>query len=425
MKKIYNILYLAIAILAVACSNEEEDLFSESSSHRADAAIQEYTKVLTDAPDGWLMECFPEAQQSYGGYNILLRFGTDGKVQAASELYAANDVMESYYSVKQSAGIVLSFDTYNEIFHFFSDPSDPSGVGGNGYGLEGDYDYLIIEATAEKVVLKGKKTGCIAVMTPMQSNDWSGYLSRLQEADSQMTFPKLQLELGDEVIPVSTSFRTLTFTFEEGETSRSVTASYIQTETGYKFYEPIDIKGTTLSEFVYDEAGEVFTVSDNPSVRLVPVIPPLSEQFAGGDWYFAYSALCSAYQPYFDMAAQGSAGEGEEILYMYMGTSSSGAYGFNFRSGNYAGCLNYNCEILSDNEVMLSFAIQGDNNGVYYYNNCNYGAPISAIGGSSGVTYQLEADDVKAPTYIKLTRQDNPDLYMTLYANQIAYPFQN
>ncbi len=182
MKKIYYLLYLATAVLFAACTNEEDDLFDTSSALRADAAIAADTKILTDAANGWMMEYFPEAQQSYGGYNVLLKFGTDGKVTVASELYENSDITTSLYSVKQSAGIVLSFDTYNEIFHFFSDPSDPAGVGGNGYGLEGDYDFLILEATAEKVTLKGKKTGGIAVLTPMKE-DWEEYILALQHAE--------------------------------------------------------------------------------------------------------------------------------------------------------------------------------------------------------------------------------------------------
>ena len=81
---------------------------------------------------------FPEANQAFGGYNVLLKFGTDGKVTVASELYGASQTATSLFSVKQSAGIVLSFDTYNTIFHLFSDPADPTGAGGKGYGLEGD-----------------------------------------------------------------------------------------------------------------------------------------------------------------------------------------------------------------------------------------------------------------------------------------------
>ncbi len=422
MKKIYYLLYLATAVLFAACTNEEDDLFDTSSALRADEAIEADLKILTDAANGWLMEYYPEAQQSYGGYNVLLKFGTDGKVTAASELYDGSDMVTSLYSVKQSAGIVLSFDTYNEIFHFFSDPGDPAGVGGNGYGLEGDYDFLILEATAEKVTLKGKKAGGVAMLTPMKG-DWEEYITELQNAEEEMSFQKLQLEMNGKVIPVSISFRTLTFTYTVEENSTSIVASYIQTPNGYKFYEPIEVDGTTLSGFIFDSEAEIFTANDDNSIKLVPVIPSLNEQFVSGNWYFAYSEISSALQPYFAMGANGSASEGEQILYMYMGTSNDGTYSFNFRSGGYIGYLTYTYVLTGEDEITLSFALRGDNNGSYYYSSCNYNYITTAIGSSAGATYKLTTDNLKSPSFITLTSTTNPARYFTLYPNLIAYPF--
>ncbi len=423
MKKIYYLLYLATAVLFAACTNEEDDLFDSSSALRADAAIEADLKILTDAANGWLMEYYPEAQQSYGGYNVLLKFGTDGKVAASSELYDGEDVTSGLFSVKQSAGIVLSFDTYNEIFHLFSDPSDPLGVGGSGYGLEGDYDFLILEASAEKVVLKGKKTGGIATLTPMKGA-WDEYIASVQQAEEEMSFQKLQLDVNGEVFPVSISSRTLTFTYTEGEDTKSVTASYIQTPTGYKFYEPVDVNGTTLTGFTFNSKAGVFTADNHSNVKLVPVIPPLNEQFVSGDWYFAYSEISAALQPYFGMAANGSASEGEEILYMYLGTSNDETYSFNFRSGGYIGYLVYTYVLTGEDEITLTFALQGDNNGTYYYQNCGYGYITSAIGSSAGATYKLTTDSEKSPSFIKLTNTADPNKYFTLYPNLIAYPFR-
>lgn len=273
MKKIYYLLYWATVALLSACTNEEDALFDTSSALRADATIAADTKILTDATNGWIMEYFPEAQQSYGGYNLLLKFGTDGKVTVASELYDNSDMATSLYSVKQSAGIVLSFDTYNEIFHFFSDPSAPAGIGDKGKGLEGDYDFLILEATAEKVTLKGKKTGGIANLTPIKEN-WQEYILALQNAEEAMSFSKMQLEINEQVIPVSVSFkpkRTMTFKYSEGGNSISVVASYIQTLTGYKFYEPVEVDRITLSGFTFNAETEVFTANDNSNIKLIPV----------------------------------------------------------------------------------------------------------------------------------------------------------
>lgn len=425
MKKIIYLLCIAASFAFCACDNEEDDLFDSSSAIRADEAIKADTKILTDAANGWLMEYYPEASQSYGGYNMLLKFGTDGKVTAASELYNGTDATEGLYSVKQSAGVVLSFDTYNEIFHLFSDPSDPLGVGGSGYGLEGDYDFLILEASADKVVLKGKKTGGIATMTPMKG-DWAGYITSVQEAKAAMSFSKYRLDINGTSLDVAISFRTLTFIYTVGEESHEVKAAYIQTPTGYKFYEPVEVNGVTLTGFTFDTAAGLFKADNQSNVTLVPIVPPLNEQLVASRWYFAYSAISAPLQPYFAMAAQGSAGEGEDILYLYMGPSESdGTYSFGFRSGKYLGYLTYNYELIGEDEIALQFAMAGDNNGIYYHNNCNYNYPLSAIGYSTPKTYKLETDNVKEPTWIKLTNTADETKYFTLYANLVAYPFDN
>lgn len=49
----------------------------------------------------------------------------------------------STYVLKQSAGPVLSFDTHNEIMHFFSDPHNPGGIGSDGKGMEETLSLLL------------------------------------------------------------------------------------------------------------------------------------------------------------------------------------------------------------------------------------------------------------------------------------------
>ena len=85
---------------------------------------------------------------------MLAKFDTDGKVTVANEVSFADYTETSYYSVKQSAGVMLSFDTYNNLFHVFSDPSAPL-AGDQGSGMEGDYDFSVLSTTKDKEFLKG------------------------------------------------------------------------------------------------------------------------------------------------------------------------------------------------------------------------------------------------------------------------------
>lgn len=425
MKKIYySLLYLVAALTIVACTHEEEDLFDSSSAVRADEAIVADLSVLTGSENGWLMEYFPEANQAYGGYNVLLKFGTDGKVTVANELYGASQTATSLFSVKQSAGIVLSFDTYNTIFHLFSDPADPTGAGGKGYGLEGDYDFLILEATPEKVVLQGKKSGGLAVMTPMNGN-WNEYLTAIQAADGAMIFSKYKLEMGGQEIPVSISYRTLTFTYEEDGNVVSKTGSFIVTQTGYKFYEPIVVNGKTIEGFVFDAANNLFTEANDGSIKLIPVIPPLNEQFVTGNWYIAYSQLGSFAQPYFAYCKQQLDGLGEELIWAFMGSALYGKFGFNFNSSGYGGLLGYDYELIGEDKVSLVFNFTGEGDGIWYYNNAEFYYMLNPFGYSAARIFTLETDNIVSPTYITLTEDANPNNSITLFASQINYPFRN
>lgn len=383
MKKIYYLFCLVAAVLITACTHEEEDLFNDSSANRADATIMANIEVLTGASNGWLMEYFPASSQEYGGYNILLKFTEDGKVTVSSELYASTDAATSYYAVKQSAGILLSFDTYNEIFHLFSDPSDPTGIGGSGYGMEGDYDFLILEATPEKILLKGKKAGGVAVLTPMQGS-WSEYISDIQAANDAMIFSKYELEMNGQTIPVTISNRTLTFTYEENGDTKSQTASFILTQTGYKLYEPIVIYEKTLGSFTFDATNELFTETNDNNIKLIPVIPPLNEQFVSGDWFIAYSKLGTYAQTYFSYCKQNYIDAiGEEIVYAFMGSALYGKFGFNFNSSGYGGLLGYDYELIGEDKISLQFNMTGEGDGVWYHNNAGFHYLLNPFGYNS------------------------------------------
>lgn len=409
--------------LFTSCTKDQEDLFDDSSANRADAAIAAGINILTGATNGWLMQYFPDSQQQYGGYNMIARFGKDGKVEVSGEMYG--EPFTSMYSVTQSAGIVLTFDTFNPEFHSFSDPSAPLG-GNEGKGLDGDYDFSILKASADSVILKGKKTGNRVVMTPMKDADWEGYINNIYDIEDAMLSKKYSIKLGGEEIIALRSDRTLLVSYEEEGEEMDATISYIITPQGMKFYEPITIKGQTFSGFNYVAGADVFPASDNGAVTLNIIYPTLAEQVIESYWFLALSGFGDFGQQFWGVLPQIQEALGERLNYTLFGTYANN-FGITFNSGGYGGSLLFNYAIVSGDELMLQFAGGNNNdNGAWYMNNASYAYMVYPFAyGDEIRTFKLTADDPNNPSWIMMTDEENPDNVIVLYGSTIYYPLEN
>lgn len=434
MKKIYNILFTLIAILSfTSCSNDIDEVFDKPSAERVNDAIAEYKTVLTSAENGWLMKYYPKANTKYGGYNLLLKFGTDGNVTAMSDALGADTKATSHYKLEQSASIVLSFDEYNKVIHFFSDPANPAGIGDNGKGMEGDLEFRVLTATADSVVMLGKKRGAKIVMTPMAKDaDWAETINQIDGLEQEMQFPRYTCEVNDVKYVATSSYRTITFTSSNAEDG-STTIPYIVTDKGIEFYKPITLNGVTIKGFNYVGGDNYEFDATSGSAKMYGIIPPLTSQLQNGNWFFSVKNMGTYGQAYWNKCYEICQGEevgGEEMSYAFFGTSSfsssNGKYGFVFVSANkYAGCLNCTATPVDDTHITLKFALSGDSNGIFYYNSGGYKYIIAALtAGSKGKTYSIEGNDLKSPTVLKLVDVDNPDNYYILSKNTVLYPYR-
>lgn len=434
MKRIYNILFTLIAILSfTSCSNDIDEVFDKPSAERVNDAIAEYKTVLTSAENGWLMKYYPKANTKYGGYNLLLKFGTDGNVTAMSDALGADTKATSHYKLEQSASVVLSFDEYNKVIHFFSDPANPAGIGDNGKGMEGDLEFRVLTATADSVVMLGKKRGTKIVMTPMAKDaDWTETINQIDGLEQEMQFPKYTCEVNDVKYVATSSYRTITFTSSNAEEG-STTEPYIVTDKGIEFYEPITLNGVTIKGFNYKGGDNYEFDATSGSAKMYGIIPPLTSQLQNGNWFFSVKNMGTYGQAYWNKCYEICQGEevgGEEMSYAFFGTSSfsssNGKYGFVFVSANkYAGCLICTATPVDDTHITLKFALSGDNNGLFYYNSGGYKYIIAALtAGSKGKTYSIEGNDLKSPTVLKLVDVDNPDNYYILSKNTVLYPYR-
>lgn len=422
MKKLYKMLYMAAAVLlAAACSPEEDDIFSDSSANRADAAIAADMQVLTGAANGWLMEYYPEMSQTYGGYNILLSFSEDGHVTVAGDIVSdPTATATSLFSVKQSAGIVLSFDTYNEIFHFFSAPGNSTG-GGNGYGLEGDYDFLILEATPQQVRLKGKKSGSYAVLTPMEG-DWATYIQEVQAAEAAMLAAQYNITDGTNSATASVNYRNMTINYMEGEEALSMPAPFIVTLTGIKFYEPITLWGQTISGFTYDFANDSFTANEQANITMKREIPPINQTFITGNWFMTYESMGSFAQAAYARLQPALAANGIQWGYIFLGDMLLDEFGFNIVDNTTSATVfPYDYQLVGEDQVILYWNGTGVGNATLYYSQLGISPVLEVFGNYAPRAFTITTDDPEAPTYVTLTDNSEPSNVITMYAAQVEF----
>ena len=182
MKTKYLLLIGLLVATFAACSRDEESLFDKPAAVRAQEAIENAFDVFTSAENGWEMAYFPNLEAyvansttSSKGYNMVLKFSKNGNVSVtAKNSTTGNKIVTdtaSTWAVKSDYGPILTFDTYNDVFHAFSDPKE------NGAGMLGDYEFLILKATPELVLLKGKKRSAYSVMRPMKNTDLTAYFA--------------------------------------------------------------------------------------------------------------------------------------------------------------------------------------------------------------------------------------------------------
>lgn len=199
---------LALAAAAfglAACDNEEEDLFSSSAAERLIDAQAEYSDALTAHGGTWVMEYFPtnyvaadeDKGAVYKGYAIVLRFTKDGRVTASMLNEASNGKYmedESCWEVITDNGPSLTFNTFNKVIHTFSDPDDFPGTSDDetGVGLEGDYEFTIIDMSADgnTAKIKGKKRGTYQFLTRLpEDTDPQAYLQDIEDFKAKVFSP--------------------------------------------------------------------------------------------------------------------------------------------------------------------------------------------------------------------------------------------
>lgn len=289
---------LVLSICALSCAPNQVDYFGQTASSRMQEALDKARTALFSAEQGWKVEYFT----GVGGYNYMLKFVefNEAGVQvdsviATSEL-AAGALEGSYFRLTNDNGPTLSFDTYNSILHKFATPSSSEY---QAYG--GDFEFIILSASPDEIVLKGKRSGLVTKMYPLEEED--GTMTQYAQKMALLSEDFLVLSATGFINEIRaylefdlTNHLVVFYHYKEGtdeidDANIEGEAPFIVTDYGIKFEHEITVFDYPISEIAYNKATQRIVIDDEFTLKLgdIPEDYVRFKEFEG-TYDFTYSA---------------------------------------------------------------------------------------------------------------------------------------
>jgi len=274
MKKILFVLLGLSTMLFQSCLKDQDDVFDKSASERVAEEVSKVKQALINSEYGWVLEYYPEISQSYGGYVYTLKFDEQQVEVNAEDVVKDYSGVEgpvtSYYSVNQNSGALLTFDTYNELLHFFSTPTSSEY---QGYG--GTFEF-VVDSLGEDVIkvhaTKGEDLESLGNITHSVmylyrlTEPAEDYLAKVKAMQETMVFT-IASE-GIYGIDAAFDYDSRQVAFASSDTS-SVSSAFTFTDKGIRLYNTVSIEEKPLHNFVLDETELTLTSTEEASNDVV------------------------------------------------------------------------------------------------------------------------------------------------------------
>lgn len=300
MKKILYFLLASLCISLQSCLYQEDSYFDDSSANRATTDVERCNELLINAPNGWKLEYYAGKNYSMGGITLLCKFD-EKNVSMMSEIGSRKTKpgveITSLYKVVSEQSTMLTFDTFNELLHCFSEP-----ILSQNSNFQGDYEFAIMSASENEIILQGKKHHNKMVMTPMQANtDWATYIASLNKITNEAFLNTYILKAGGEKVgEIERYSRVFSITTQ----TESQEAPFAYTPEGFHFRQPITIGGKELQNFKWNKTRMAFTCTDTGAehISIEGVYPEGYKKYEDytGFYYFYYKTLKADAEGNFD-----------------------------------------------------------------------------------------------------------------------------
>lgn len=271
MKKIQYLVVCLLILFFSSCAKEEVDIFSASPAERLNEALKADFKLLVSSENGWVMEYF--AKPTSPGYSLLVKFNASGNaIFAAKSELTKNKEFEldsCLFEMIGDNGPVLTFNTFNNVLHRFS---NPEGYQLEGYGLEGDYEFVVMKADSNQIILKGKKNEALIILNKLPLDIlWTKYIDDLDGMNTILfsnNAPKLTMTIGKSRYTFSNGIKHIFSIVKEGSVSNSIDATFIVTRSGVRFYSELELEGNKFQNFVLSNDKSALVSTDNSELKI-------------------------------------------------------------------------------------------------------------------------------------------------------------
>ncbi|MDR0866060.1 MAG: DUF4302 domain-containing protein [Candidatus Symbiothrix sp.] len=411
------LLLLPIVWLWGACTYEVEDVYDKPAAERYKEIREKTQKDLLAAEKGWVMEYFPTADSR--GYVLFVKFETTDSVTFAANNSVTSNTYQtagSRYALSSDAAPVLNFNTYNTIFHKFSDPAP------NGYGLEGDFEFFIISEDENFIELKGRKRDTkILLKKYTESISWEEYSVQVNEMNNFLFnpgAPYLYLTADGKSYELTGGSSSIFYITERGmDDVMTELIPFIVTPVGLRLYRPLEIDGKQIQTFkLSDDKNRLVCIDEGVNAEIVG--PELISYFfnaidkQGLKWTLSTGdnglspEVKTAYdrvkQAFLDKNSQLSA-----ISYLYSGRNNTDAV-YIVNAKNQGGYLYFDKEQIAEG-VKYTFKEAFDANGRTFYN--TYDGVSDLVKLLSG-SFKIEhAASGLNPVTVKLTNTSHPNIW--------------
>lgn len=309
MKRNISLITIGVAFASIAfvgCSHfQEDDLFAESAALRIEHNAAKLQDILVNAPQGWVVQYYTGRGVSvFEGFNLFAKFDKGGKVTMAGNHRFLRDgnagkytEASSLYEVIREDGLVLAFNTWNDILTPFVDPvapwAAPKTILKDGAGMQGDQNLVVKSMKEDEIIFRGERYDAEVRMAKLD-RDWQTYINDTETMRNQITndvITAYYLTAGKDTLycigPRSGRYR---IAERVNNPLKIDSVSCCFTPTGFRNERADTLAGHRFQEFKLKEDGSAL-VNEDGTVQIIPTWDTYIVNTRNATWNFDQDKL--------------------------------------------------------------------------------------------------------------------------------------